>query len=421
MTSYLGIFSLLSVLLASCYAPQRGIIEQKISTALTEQENLNSFIKRVNAKNDSLYSAGNITDQPFNEYAQSLKALQVGGNEITEGLQNQLARVKSRTAYHDYYQDINAYTNNFLKQGSTVNSQKTELLKIIDKKLDESDLSKEKGRLNGMLNNADAQQEKEAATLSDIDKSKDELLSSGNVNTTTASEVDNRLALYQKRMDSLSSEIQLLRKQLNNPEDVKKGFSIIRSKITLVDSVVNKSASLREYKFSMISEALQYAKPNLFSLAAFFGPGGFKIPIEKQKSAEGYFSPVIDSLLTFANKYENILRTATIMVEGYADGSSIAPNSNLAKTVSNFLGEKTVQRELLNGGLSAMRAEEISRLLNVIVKNRYPEFKSINKIVFENIVQGKGEAFPNVSIKNYTTNDERRKLVIIYWNVLPVD
>jgi hypothetical protein len=212
-----------------------------------------------------------------------------------------------------------------------------------------------------------------------------------------------------------------LREQLNNPLDVKKSFSLIRSKIILVDSIVNKNAASREYKFSMISEGLKYAKPNLFNLAAFFGPGGYKIPLEKKSTAENLFAPVIDSLIIFSNKYESILRTATLMVEGYADASGISATSTLAKKITQYLGEVSVEREQLNGGLSAMRADEVSYLLNQIVKSHYADFKSINKIVFENIFQGKGEALPNPNIKNYTTNDERRRVVIIYWNVLPVE
>lgn len=410
-----------AIIFTSCFVPQRTVIKQKIETSLAEQESLNTYAKKVINKKDSLYKDGNTTELAFTDYTNSLQKLQIEGTETTERLRFQLSRVNSRTAFHDYYEDINAYTSQYIKQAAKEIIEKKELLTIIDKKLDESDLSNEKGRLNGMLNNADAQQAKESIILTAIGDDKDALLNTGNVNATTSAAVDNRLSLYKKRMDSIGKEIQALREQLNNASAIKKSFSLIRSKIILVDSIVNKNAAAREYKFSMISEGLKYAKPNLFSLAAFFGPGGYKIPVEKKYTAENLFAPVIDSLIIFANKYESILRTATLMVEGYADASGISANSTLAKKISQYLGEVAVEREQLNGGLSAMRADEVSYLLNQIVKSHYPDFKSIHKIVFENIFQGKGEALPNPNIKNYAVNDERRRVVIVYWNVLPVE
>ncbi|MEN9548416.1 MAG: hypothetical protein RIR12_1007 [Bacteroidota bacterium] len=415
------IFIFCGALLTSCFAPQRTVFKQKIEKTLAEQDSVTSFANKVITKKDSLYKEGNTTEVAFKEYTNSLRTLQLQGSETTEKLKFQLSRVNSRTAFKDYYEDISAYTSQFVKQAESEILQKKELLVIIDKKLDESDLSGEKGRLNGMLNNADAQQAKETVILTGIDADKAALVSAGNLNAATATAVDNRLSLYQKRMDSVGNEIKTLREQLNNPTAVKKNFSIIRSKIILVDSIVNKNAASREYKFSMISEGLKYAKPNLFNLAAFFGPGGYKIPAEKKSTAENLFAPVIDSLILFSNKYESILRTATLMVEGYADASGISASSTLAKKISQYLGEATAEREQLNGGLSAMRADEISFLLNQIVKSRYADFSSINKIVFENIFQGKGEALPNPNIKNYAVNDERRRVVIIYWNVLPVE
>ena len=40
----------------------------------------------------------------------------------------------------------------------------------------------------------------------------------------------------------------------------------------------------------------------------------------------------------------------------------------------------------------------------------------VNTRFFKN---GKGEEYPNKKIKNYMLDDERRRIVIIYWNALP--
>jgi hypothetical protein len=76
-------------------------------------------------------------------------------------------------------------------------------------------------------------------------------------------------------------------------------------------------------------------------------------------------------------------------------------------------------KDELNSALSALRAEQISKLLNQMLKTRYPDFKSIDKIVFETVEAGQGEKFPDPAITNYMANDERRRVVIIFWSILP--
>lgn len=34
--------------------------------------------------------------------------------------------------------------------------------------------------------------------------------------------------------------------------------------------------------------------------------------------------------------------------------------------------------------------------------------------------QGRGEEFPNPSVRDYKTDDERRRVVNVYWSLLPV-
>jgi len=135
--------------------------------------------------------------------------------------------------------------------------------------------------------------------------------------------------------------------------------------------------------------------------------------------ANKYFSPVIDSLVKFSNDYSSLYRTASIIVNGYADATTIGSGSKLYKVLTAYLNNPTPQKDELNSALSALRAEEISKLLNKILKERFPDFKSIDKIVFETVEAGQGEKLPDPAITNYTANDERRRVVIIFWNILP--
>lgn len=291
----------------------------------------------------------------------------------------------------------------------------------MDVQLDTSNLAGEKARLKGMLNSAVKQQEKEAVVLVKLDNNKDSQLSSGNVDSAIAGKLDERLQIYQHRMDSLAVEIAALQQKVNSPKEFTKDFRVIKTKILLIDSVVNKKAVAREFIFNMIEDGLSKSKPNLFSLAAFFGPGGFIIPEQKYKLAKKYFSPIIDSLVKFSNNYVAVIRTATITVNGYADGTNIGKGSKLYNTLATYLSNTNPDKGALNAALSALRAEKISILLTQLLKERFPDFKLITKVVFESNESGMGEKLPDAKIVNYKLNDERRRIVVIFWNVLPAE
>ncbi len=71
--------------------------------------------------------------------------------------------------------------------------------------------------------------------------------------------------------------------------------------------------------------------------------------------------------------------------------------------------------------MSALRAEEIAAFLLQRLKETAYTFKSVDKITFENVQAGFGEKLPDASIKNYKTNDDRRRIVIAFWSVLPIE
>ena len=97
----------------------------------------------------------------------------------------------------------------------------------------------------------------------------------------------------------------------------------------------------------------------------------------------------------------------------------IMPGTELYKKIKNYIKIENPTKEQLNAGLSALRAEEISKLIDRFIKERANDFKTINKITFELLEAGEGEKLPDSNIKNYKENDERRRIVLIYWSVLP--
>jgi hypothetical protein len=378
-------------------------------------------IKELNNLDDSLLAKGEITDSTSKLYKGKLEDLQKQNDSLTKlgvGLKTKLSSLTIvKRNFRTLIKTVPQFCSNIINKGVERNLQYAN----VEEELTKSNLGAEKKQLKAILGNADAQQKKDVKKIDVIGDVKGNVLAGGNIDSATALGVDNRIAKYLKRIEDNTKEIKLLENRIGTPEDYAVNSASIKARVLIIDSVVNKSAAGRQYTFDMIEEGLQKSTKTLFSLAAFFGPGGYAIPLEKSEKARIYFSPVIDSLIKFSNKYAEIPRTATILVNGYADATQISVGSKLYKEMAKYLKVDAPTKAQLNVGLSALRAEELSNLFTKTIKEKSSEFVALPKITFENIEAGRGEQLPDSNIKNYKANDERRRIVIVYWSVLPND
>lgn len=277
-----------------------------------------------------------------------------------------------------------------------------------------------KAQFTAILQSASEQQKKEAEKIDQLDKKTATKLVEGNIDDSIVHFIDQRLIKYQHRVDSINNAINDLKTKLDSRKTFRKEFKTIQARVLLLDSFT-KNSQLREYVFYMIDDGLDKTKRTLFEMAAFFGPGGYIIPEEKYGLAKQYFSPVIDSLMKFSNQYSKISRMATIVLNGYADATGISEGSNLYNLLISRLNQTTATKEELNAALSELRAENLRIFLNNMIAERSAEFTNLQSLTFENIKRGMGENLPDPNIKDYQVNDERRRIVLCYWSVLPND
>jgi outer membrane protein OmpA-like peptidoglycan-associated protein len=407
--------------LSSCYTTKQHRLLTKLDKAASRQIIDSTQIEYLTKRTDSLIKADTIHIVKGAEMNDQLITLK---NQTELQLQNILAKrtkVSRKKVLRKNYEEINTNVNNLYEEIVSKAYTRDSLYRKIEIQFEEPNYEGEKGRLSKMLKNAAKQIEKDASKVNTIGNAKDSLFNSGKVDTSTSAIVDKRLSNFKKKFDSINVEIKYLGKQLNSPTEFKNNFTLIKTKILLIDSVVNKKAAGREYVMNMILEGVSTPKPSLFNLAAFFGPGGYKIPEDKKKLAIQYFSPIIDSLTKFSNKYETVYRNARIIVNGYSDATNISSGSALYKTLAGYLNKTNPTKAELNAALSALRAEEIANFLLKRLKETAYTFKSVDKITFENALAGYGEKLPDASIHNYKTNDDRRRIVIAFWSVLPIE
>lgn len=394
-------------------------LDRDLKNIITVQGKETDKISQLIALKDSLKVKKEINDSLASDIGNRLMNKQARIDSINTVIKLLGQRVNSLSVLKGTFVKI---TEEVKKLDNDVNGNlaiRKKALWEIEKEMDIPDFAGERGALKVVLKTADAQLKKEAVVATVIDAKKDSLLDVGTIDETISGSLNARLRAYKQRMDSISNEIGMLGKKLESPEDFRKDRPVIKAKIAVIDSVVNQNAHLREYSFSMIEEGLLKAKKTRYSLAAFFGPGGYRIPENKYTLARKYFSPIIDSLIEFSNKYSTVERLSSIIVHGYADATTIPPGSGLHRQIIKYLEKPDATKEELNKGLSALRAEEISKFLTMVVRDRATEFNSIKTIIFEFIELGQGEKFPDAEITDYRVNDARRRIVVLFWSVLP--
>jgi hypothetical protein len=190
------------------------------------------------------------------------------------------------------------------------------------------------------------------------------------------------------------------------------------AEVVILDSF-NVARKKREEVYSMLSEAVTISTYKPFSLAAFFAPGVYKVPESATNSIKSNFTPVIDSVSNVANKYTGIEREIKIVFVGYSDAEPVVESSSLYKNIVRILHNEHPSHEEMNLLLSAFRAKEVLMSIKYLLNSQVYKFKDFNHLKISYTSYGKGEEYPSPTITNYKLADERRRIVLGYWTVLP--
>lgn len=279
--------------------------------------------------------------------------------------------------------------------------------------------NKKIGAAKEKLNGIQAQLQTESGQLKDIGSQANVKLEANKIDSNILQRIGKRLTVATRSLDSAQSQANMVGDLLKDKKTARKNFKKII--LPYLDSLQKQSDQYAERLglYMMIKDGLNVADFKLFDLAAFFGPGKYIIPDDKVDIAAKSFSPVVDSLMLFSNKYSQYPRTATLIILGFADGTGYTPGSPLYDTLTTELGQANASKEELNLKISELRAKELIKQLTNLYLKQASGFKEIDKLHIEYLGQGKGEQLPIQSIKDYRVDDERRRIVLCYWVVLP--
>ncbi len=259
----------------------------------------------------------------------------------------------------------------------------------------------------------------ENAEINNISKQAIVKLQANKIDSNILARITNKLPKVKAQLDTATVLASQLNEILKDKKRTKRNYRSIV--VPALDSLqkINDEYALRLALYLMIYDGLNVADYKQFDLAAFFGPGKYSIPEDKVEKAALSFEPLMDSLMLFCNKYSQYPRTATIVILGFADGTGITPDSELYFTLLKELNKPQANNAELNQKISELRAKELIEQMTGIYLKKAAGFKNAANLKIEYIGQGKGEAFPVSNIKDYTIDDERRRIVLCYWVVLP--
>ncbi|WP_346236349.1 hypothetical protein ABDK00_015895 [Niabella insulamsoli] len=179
------------------------------------------------------------------------------------------------------------------------------------------------------------------------------------------------------------------------------------------------SEARRDRIYELLSEAVKAKSFEKYGLGAFFDPGVYEISPSASKLVARSFAPAIDSMAALSNRFADVKRGVQLVIVGYADASPIGRGTALYAKLKNYLKLENPGKEKLNMALSDLRAASLLSNLENIMKTYASKFANYDQLTIGSVSYGRGEAVPFKNITDYSDNDERRRVVVFYWAILP--
>ncbi|MEI9943545.1 MAG: hypothetical protein WDN26_04930 [Chitinophagaceae bacterium] len=270
-----------------------------------------------------------------------------------------------------------------------------------------------------ILDASKMQQQQENARIDSLSKRVNDILKQGKIDQHIDTVIQKKLDAYVKKLDVAKDKTEGIDSLINQKKEFRENYKSFV--LPALDSLKQSNASYAERMklYLMMENMLDIANYNLYDLAAFFGPGKYIIPIDKIGLAEQSFSPIVDSLMKFSNRYSEIPKTATLVILGFADETGFSDDTNLLDTLRALAGDPNASKKELNLKLSELRSKELIKRLMQALITKASSYNNYQNLRIEYIGQGKGEALPLPTISDYSTDDPRRRIVLCYWIVLP--
>lgn len=249
--------------------------------------------------------------------------------------------------------------------------------------------------------------------------------STGQIDASTNEDIQKYVLAEKQKINETKGKIeeaQVIIRDYSDKRSSKRESEVIAE----ANRVVSESSELLrilEKKTEVIVDFLGSETFSKSEIGALFRPGEYQLIKEQVKEGKRLFSPIVQKLFVFADKYQNSFRSLTgeIIVTGYSDATAVEKGSSLYKDLAARLlendGVQEPNQQDLNQKLSELRAGAVKELLETIIAQRKQENSELIDISVS--ILGRGEELPKGLPVSTSKNDRRRRVVTFYWVVLP--
>lgn len=147
---------------------------------------------------------------------------------------------------------------------------------------------------------------------------------------------------------------------------------------------------------------------------AYFAPGKYLIPYDLRSEAEKVYQPIVDSMQAVEASFPKVRFEALVRTTGYSDASPTPKGSMLYRDMVQRMKTEPLEMEEINLYVSYLRSYNVSDLIKEIISAK----RALRSIQIDFDRLGKGTALPNTD-KKYEPIDEARRVVHVYWHILP--
>lgn len=259
----------------------------------------------------------------------------------------------------------------------------------------------------------DSQLVNHSKKLKELDKQRQQKQDQNEMDDTASYRIQKFIGITNSEIDKIIGQNQIL---IGDVAVNKNDWTRLQQALTFS----RKTEKLISDKVSLINELINRNTVVKLEQDVIFSPGQYNLSPSVSNSIGEIFEPVTKEIDYFINKYPDFPLSLVITAKGYADATTIGEGTTLYKKIADRMklsGRIPLTNEDLNKELSTARAESVINLLKTFTVGKSADGSTIKNILY--LYEGKGEKFPDVKIKDYKTDDSRRRIVLLFWSIFP--
>lgn len=262
------------------------------------------------------------------------------------------------------------------------------------------------------LNRLDSQLTGHRKALQELDAKRKQKQEQNEMDDTASSRIQKYIGLATAEIDKLVSQNSIL---IGNTVVERSDWNKLKKALVLSQN----TSKLISDKVNFINDLINRNMVVKLDQDVFFEPGKYTVNNAVAEAIGKFFEPAAREIDLFTQKYPDFPLSLVITAKGYADGTSIAEGTPLYKALAEDLKltGAAPDNKALNKQLSRKRAEAVIELFKKYTKDRSTMGGSVKNILF--LTEGKGDNYPNPKVTDYSMNDPRRRIVLLFWSVFP--